>query len=35
MVSMSKEQARILGIISIILSVLTLSYAVLWFAGIV
>ena len=32
---MSEEQARILGIISIILSVLTLSYTVLSFAGIV
>jgi len=35
MASMSEEQARILGIIGIILSVLTLSYTVLWFAGLV
>jgi hypothetical protein len=35
MASMSEEQARILGIIGIILAVLTLSYTVLWFAGIV
>ncbi len=31
---MSEEQGRILGIIGIILSVLTMTYAVLWFAGI-
>jgi hypothetical protein len=35
MVNISEEQARILCIIGIILSVLTLSYTVLWFAGIV
>jgi hypothetical protein len=32
---MSEEQAHILGIIGVILSVLTLSYTDLWFAGIV
>jgi hypothetical protein len=32
---MSEEQARALGILGIVLSVLTLSYTVLWFAGIV
>jgi hypothetical protein len=32
---MSEEQARILGLISIILIVLSLSYTVLSFAGIV
>jgi len=32
---MSEDQARILGTVGIILSVLTLSYTVLWFAGIV
>ena len=35
MAGMSEEQARMLGIIGIILSVLTVSYTVLWFAGIV
>jgi len=35
MASMSEEQARILGLISIILIVLSLSYTVLSFAGIV
>jgi hypothetical protein len=32
---MTKEQARILGIISIVLAVLTMTYTALWFAGIV
>lgn len=32
---MTKERGRMLGIISIILSVLALAYAVLWFAGVV
>lgn len=31
---MSEEQARVLGIVGLVLSVLTLSYAVLWFVGI-
>jgi len=35
MASMREEQARILGFISIILIVLSLSYTVLSFAGIV
>jgi len=35
MASMSEEQARILGLISIILIVLSLSYTALSFAGIV
>jgi len=35
MASMSEEQARILGLISIILMVLSLSYTALSFAGIV
>jgi len=35
MASMSEEQARILGFISIILIVLSLSYTALSFAGIV
>jgi len=32
---MTEEQGRILGIVSIILSVLALTYTALWFAGIV
>jgi len=32
---MTEEQARMLGIIGIVLSVLSLTYAALWFAGIV
>ncbi len=32
---MTEEQGRTLGIISIILSVLALSYTVLWFVGVV
>jgi len=35
MASMSEEQARILGLISIILIALSLSYTALSFAGIV
>lgn len=34
-ITMTKEQGRILGIISIVLSTLTLTYAALWFAGLV
>ena len=33
--TMTEEQGRILGIVSIILSVLALTYTALWFAGIV
>ena len=33
--TMTEEQGRILGIISIVLSVLALIYTALWFAGIV
>jgi len=32
---MTEEQGRILGSISIVLSVLALTYTALWFAGIV
>jgi hypothetical protein len=32
---MTEEQGRILGIVGIVLSVLTLAYTVLWFVGIV
>jgi len=32
---MSERQGRLLGIIGIVLSILTLTYTVLWFAGIV
>ena len=32
---MTEEQARVLGIISIVLPVLTMTYTALWFAGIV
>lgn len=32
---MSERQARLLGIVSIVLSVLTFTYTALWFAGIV
>jgi hypothetical protein len=32
---MSERQGRLLGIVSIVLSILTLTYTVLWFAGIV
>jgi hypothetical protein len=32
---MSERQGRLLGIVGIVLSILTLAYAVLWFAGIV
>jgi hypothetical protein len=33
--TMTEEQGRILGIISIVLSVLALTYTALWFTGIV
>ena len=32
---MSERQGRLLSIVSIALSILTLTYTVLWFAGIV
>jgi hypothetical protein len=32
---MSERQGRLLSIVSIVLSILTLTYTVLWFAGIV
>jgi hypothetical protein len=32
---MSERQGRLLGIVGIVLSILTLTYTVLWFAGIV
>jgi hypothetical protein len=32
---MSERQGRLLGIVGIVLSILTLTYAVVWFAGIV
>jgi hypothetical protein len=32
---MSERQGRLLGIVSIVLSILALTYTVLWFAGIV
>jgi hypothetical protein len=32
---MSERQGRLLGFVGIVLSVLTLTYTVLWFAGIV
>jgi len=32
---MTKRQGRLLGIVGIILSILTLTYTVLWFAAIV
>jgi hypothetical protein len=34
-ISMSERQGRLLSIVSIVLSILTLTYTVLWFAGIV
>lgn len=35
MTGMSERQGRLLGIVGILLSVVSLTYAVLWFAGIV
>jgi hypothetical protein len=32
---MSERQGRLLGIVGIVLSLLTLTYTVLWFAGVV
>jgi hypothetical protein len=32
---MSERQGRLLGIVGIVLSILALTYTVLWFAGIV
>jgi hypothetical protein len=32
---MSERQGRLIGIVGIVLSILTLTYTVLWFAGIV